>query len=410
MAGRGRVAFVTGATGFVALNLVDELLRRGWQVYALHREGSARASMLKALPNACSRLNLISGDLLMAPLAFVDLVPHDCDCIFHICHLEESEVHPARKLSAPGFQPEGAEEHKRVNHQAMSNVIYAAKTHKTRRIVYCSSWSSYGRQPDNTELTEATKSVAHDRVEASCCCGFVGVNASPVPYFESKLELEERLREATAARGADRPPNLPPERSAMVRGVADDAGVLEAVVIQPASIFGRYGDAGWCLMFEKLQKSKGSMPGLPGASSFVDVQDLAAAFVAAADVRPGTAYQRYIVGGENHTNLEMQHLMAEILGTPAPRTATPPALLSLLSIWNESLLPIPILRWLRVKPDTIGSPWLVAKITQNQSTRSLAAQSALGIKPRPLASILRRNYDWLASTGAFQPSASKKAS
>jgi len=91
MAGRGRVAFVTGATGFVALNLVDELLRRGWQVYALHREGSARASMLKTLPNACSRLNLISGDLLMAPLAV-------CFCLVrsHVQH--EYDIHPTSWL------------------------------------------------------------------------------------------------------------------------------------------------------------------------------------------------------------------------------------------------------------------------------------------------------------------------
>ena len=46
------------------------------------------------------------------------------------------------------------------------------------------------------------------------------------------------------------------------------------------------------------------LPGLPGASSFTDVQDLAAAFVTAADAGPGKG-ERYIIGGTNETNMTM---------------------------------------------------------------------------------------------------------
>ena len=35
-----RTAFVTGATGFLGLNLVEALAREGWHVHALHRRGS----------------------------------------------------------------------------------------------------------------------------------------------------------------------------------------------------------------------------------------------------------------------------------------------------------------------------------------------------------------------------------
>ena len=41
----GRAAFVTGGTGFVGLNMVKELMIRGWDVTALHR----RSSELKLL-------------------------------------------------------------------------------------------------------------------------------------------------------------------------------------------------------------------------------------------------------------------------------------------------------------------------------------------------------------------------
>ena len=411
--GRGRICFVTGATGFVALNLVDELLAKGWQVHALHREGSKRASMLKQLPHANSRLNLVPGDLKMDPAKFALLVPSDTDVIFHICHLEESELHPERKLSAPGFQPEGADEHRRVNQYAMANVVSAAKARSVRRVVYCSSWSSYGRQPSGTDVTENTTSRAHEHIDASCCC-CLGGKSSPVPYFECKLELEAQLREAaTTGRSPNGQPDLPPERNAMARGSGGggDPGTFEVVVIQPCSVFGRYGDTGWCLIFEKLLATNGSMPGLPGASSFVDVQDLAAAFVTAADARRGVPYQRYILGGTNATNLEMQCAMAELVGTAAPTRATPPVVLNLLSRWNECLLGVPVCRWLRVMPGTIGSPWLVAKITQDQSTGSAAARAALGYRPRPLASTLKRNYDWLVSSGTLpSKAASKKAS
>jgi len=47
-----RVAFVTGATGFVGLNLVRQLMTEGWDVTALHRP----ASDLKFLRRFAPRL------------------------------------------------------------------------------------------------------------------------------------------------------------------------------------------------------------------------------------------------------------------------------------------------------------------------------------------------------------------
>jgi nucleoside-diphosphate-sugar epimerase len=209
-----KIAFVTGSTGFVALNIVDELLRRGWNVYCLHRPGSKRAQMLAALPHAATgSLVCVEGSLSIGPAEFAKLVPERTEVIYHICHLEENKRHPARLLSAPGFSPEGAEEHKRVNKEAMANIIHAAALYKTRRIVYCSSWSSYGRQPDGTMVTETSQSHAHDVVSTKCCCS--GPASSPVPYFECKLELEQQLRHAQKQRK-----------------------VRQVVIMQPCSVFG----------------------------------------------------------------------------------------------------------------------------------------------------------------------------
>ena len=43
------LAFVTGATGFLGLNLVERLAAQGWEIVALHRAGSDIAR-LKRFP------------------------------------------------------------------------------------------------------------------------------------------------------------------------------------------------------------------------------------------------------------------------------------------------------------------------------------------------------------------------
>jgi nucleoside-diphosphate-sugar epimerase len=115
----GRVCFVTGSTGFVGLNLVDKLLSEGWDVHALHRSGSKRAALLTQLPHAKSpeegkgssrtRLTLVAGDLSLPSTTFSTLVPSETEVIFHVCHSQERTFSPARKMSQPGFQPEGGQ-------------------------------------------------------------------------------------------------------------------------------------------------------------------------------------------------------------------------------------------------------------------------------------------------------------
>ena len=92
--------------------------------------------------------------------------------------------------------------------------------------------------------------------------------------------------------------------------------------------------------------------------------------------------------------------MAELVGVAAPSRASPSTALRFLSRWNECLLHLgPVLRLLRVMPATIGSPCLVAKITQDQSAESAAAQHVLGYRPRALRDMLQRNHRWLVETG-----------
>src|ERR1700687_6438102 len=70
-------AFVTGATGFVGLNLVEELVRQGWQVTALHRVESDLAE-LGRFP-----VTLMPGDITDAA-SLRAATPEDVDAVVHV--------------------------------------------------------------------------------------------------------------------------------------------------------------------------------------------------------------------------------------------------------------------------------------------------------------------------------------
>lgn len=197
----------------------------------------------------------------------------------------------------------------------------------------------------------------------------------PVPYFCGKTACEGLLRSQAAVLG------------------------IELVVLQPGAIFGPWGESGWCTLFAKTEQDP-KMVGIPGSSTFVDARDLAGAFVAAADVGAG-AGEAYLIGGTNATNLELQREIAQLVGVPAPARALPPKLLMLLARWNEALLSLPSVPFhaLRFKPDAIGHPWLVGKLTQDQTAECARAKELLGLRPRPLAEMLAENYRHLTNAG-----------
>ena len=195
-----------------------------------------------------------------------------------------------------------------------------------------------------------------------------------MPYSSAKAACEDRFRSRTATLG------------------------IELVILQPGSIFGPWGEAGWCQLFAKAERDP-KIVGCPGSSTFVDVRDLAGAFVAAADAGPG-AGESYIIGGTNASNLKLQHEVARLVGVPAPRGALPPRVLQLLAIWNEAMLRLPTLfHRLRFKPDVIGHPWLVRKLIQDQTAECKKAKEVLGLRPRPLSEMLAQNYAHLVRVG-----------
>tara|TARA_R110000868_G_scaffold35002_3_gene125790 strand:+ start:1661 stop:2641 length:981 start_codon:yes stop_codon:yes gene_type:complete len=215
-----RTAFVTGATGFVGLNLVQQLMVEGWDVTALHRPSSDLTFLSRFGPRLAVGEITDRASLLAA-------IPQGTDTLFHVA----GNTSMWRKLDA---------EQTRDNVDGTRNVVEAAKAKGVRRLIVTSSISAYG--PVSGEVTETTPSLA---------------DKSSVNYERTKWQAQEIARAA----------------------VGDG---LEVVIMQPGAIMGPYDIGTWSRMF--LMVRDGKLPGVPPAQlSFAHVREIVGAHIAAAD-------------------------------------------------------------------------------------------------------------------------------
>jgi nucleoside-diphosphate-sugar epimerase len=215
-----RAAFVTGGTGFVGLNMVKELMIRGWDVTALHRPSSD----LKLLKRFRAKLAVGAitdqGSLMGA-------IPQGTDTIFHVA-------------GNTNMWRQGNAEQTRDNVDGTRNVVEAALAKGVRRLVVTSSISAYG--PVDGEITEETPSLAAN---------------SRVNYQKSKWQAQEIAR-AAVAQG------------------------LEVMIMQPGAIMGPYDIGTWSRLFLMVRDDK--LPGVPASLlTFTHVREVVAAHIAAAD-------------------------------------------------------------------------------------------------------------------------------
>ena len=119
-----RSAFVTGGTGFVGLNLIEQLVGQGWAVTALHRP----TSDLRAIRRFPVRL--VAGDLL-DPASLRRAIPESVDALFHLAaDISVWSKHAARQT--------------RINVEGTRNVVDAALAAGVRRMVHTSTGTLMG--------------------------------------------------------------------------------------------------------------------------------------------------------------------------------------------------------------------------------------------------------------------------
>jgi dihydroflavonol-4-reductase len=252
-------AFITGATGFLGLNVVDALLAEGWRVVALHR-ATSNVSRLRA-----RAVSLAEGSL-DDRAALERAIPERCDAIFHVAgNVSMWSGHDAAQT--------------RDNVEGTRNVAAAALAKRARRFVHTSTVAVWGRQARVPFDETAPKNGATSRMN----------------YARSKLLGEDEVR-AAIARG------------------------LDAVILNPCHIVGRYDVNGWSKMIPLLDAGK--LPAVPpGRGSFCDAGAVARAHVAA--VSRGGAGENYLLGGPEATYREVVSAIGELLGKASPERIVP---------------------------------------------------------------------------------------
>ena len=254
-----RTAFVTGATGFLGLNLVDALLAQSWRVVALHR-ATSDVSRLRARGVELTQGGLDDRDSLVRG------IPEGVDAVFHV----------AGNIS---LWSKNDAQQTRDNVDGTRNVAAAALARKAKRFVHTSTVAVWGAQHE----------LPYDETSPK-----LGAK-SEINYQRSKtlgeLEIQKAIEQG-----------------------------LDAVILNPAHIVGRYDTEGWSKSIRLV--AAGKLPGIPpGKGSFCDAGAVARAHVAAVD--RGRKGENYILGGADATYLELVTTIGELLGKKVGTRAVP---------------------------------------------------------------------------------------
>lgn len=270
------LAFVTGSTGFVGLNLVSQLAADGWDVVALHRSTSAHVDRLRDLGAECVEGDIvIEGELRAA-------MPQNPDAVFHVAG-DTSLWQRAEQAQTL------------VNVNGTANVVRIALERRAKRLVHTSSAVAFGLH--SGRITEDTP---------------VSAARSPINYVRTKAQAEREVR----------------------RGARNG---LPAVILNPPNILGRYDYNNWSKLFSLIERRR--LPGVPdGGGSFCDAAAVAKAHVAAAE--QGVPGSNYLLGGVDLAYVSLVQAAAKKLGRRVLPRPLPARALNAYARVEERVAPI----------------------------------------------------------------------
>jgi dihydroflavonol-4-reductase len=268
-------ALVTGGTGFIGANLVRELLADGRRVRVLARKGGDRRAL-----EGCA-VEVVEGDLL-DPLS-LRAAARGARHVYHVA--------ADYRLWAP--DPRALY---RTNVDGTRHILDAAAEAGAERIVYTSTVGALGIPGSGAAGDETTPVSLHDMVGA---------------YKASKF-LAERVAEELAARGAP------------------------IVIVNPSAPVGPLDVKPTPTGQMVVDFLQGKMvASLDTGLNLVHVKDVARGHVLAAE--RGRTGERYILGNQNLSLLEIFRLLSRITGIPAPRFRVPYAAAWLAALGMEGV-------------------------------------------------------------------------
>ncbi|MBK5196680.1 MAG: NAD-dependent epimerase/dehydratase family protein [Methyloceanibacter sp.] len=325
-----KTAFVTGGTGFIGLNLIELLTKSGWDVIALHRPNS-RLTELQKYP-----VHLVEGEIEDAA-SLERAVPENVDAVFHVAgDVSLWSGHKERQW--------------RTNVDGTRNMVATALAKRSRKFVHTSSTAVYGIQ--SGPFDETSPKLGKDSLN----------------YQKSKTMAEEEVQ----------------------KGIAQG---LDAVLLNPANVIGRYDWSTWS-QFIRLAANRQLFRIPPGRACYADVGAVARAHLAAAE--KGRTGHNYILGGTEASYAEIVQLVGQLLGQPTNASVGRSLVLRLAGRVAE-----------RISMITGKEPMISAEsaaiVCANIICRSDKAARELDYQPASLETMFRDCIDWMIAEDLIRP-------
>ena len=250
-------AFVTGASGFIGIHIVQELVLNDWDVIALHRP-SSDIYHLKKTGAEC-----VEGDITKKE-TLLEKIPSDIDALFHV----------AGNVS---FGQNGDKQQNLDNVDGTINVLSTAIEKKVGRLIYTSTGATWGLQHDK-KIDENSESNVDD---------------IPINYFRTKKLAENAVLQE------------------IERG-------LDAVILNPANVVGAYDRLIWSPFVQAI--ANGTLSKIAGGGAcFCHVEEVARAHVVA--FSKGNRGQKYLLAGSNTSFYSVAKIVASLINCPPPKVS-----------------------------------------------------------------------------------------
>jgi dihydroflavonol-4-reductase len=322
-------AIITGAAGHVGGALARALLERGNQVRAMVRKDTRAVEGLDV-----EKVGADVSDLDSLSRAFQGM-----DVVFHA----------AARISILRSDIRQVVE---ANLQGTRNVIAACRKAGVRRLVHFSSIEALDPRPLELPLDEERPFV----------------DGAGSPYAISKVHAEIAVREAIA------------------QG-------LDVVIVNPTAIIGPYDFKPSLMGQAVLSFARGAIPMMvDGGFDWVDVRDVAAAAVAAAEhAAPGS---RYIIGGRWGSMAEVARLVGQFTGSRPPRITCP---MGLAMAWA----PVGMLVSAIVGKAPLFTTYSLSVLKGNKLVSHERARQELSYVPRDLTVSIQDACAWFRDHGCL---------
>lgn len=261
---------VTGASGFLGNHVVIELLKHNYHVKTLNR------SYINQFTNTA--VEQIEGSVLSS--ADISKALIDIDVVVHLA----------------GFVSRDKKDTKKMHDLHVNGTLLLleeiTKLNRAIKVIYASTSGSIA-------CSENSFVIATENSPQLCKKVFSW------PYYSSKIEAEKKALELALLRG------------------------IEFICLNPSLLLGP-GDARLSSTSDLLKLVQGKIPfSAKGGINFVDVRDVASAFVNA--IQFGQSGQRYLLGSVNWTLKHFFEHAADLAGKSHPLFVAPPFLTKIIS-------------------------------------------------------------------------------